>query len=304
MEENKKISLFGLGNLLAIYIIWGSTYLAIRIAVREGSGFPPFMLGATRTLVAGLILLFWSCCLNTRKVPTFQEWKILIVSGILLWIGGNGLVNWAEQQVDSGYTALLLGTMPLWIAIIEAMIDRKIPKFNLFLPLVIGFSGLVILLWPTLKQGTEAEISALIALLIAPLSWGLGSVILARNPLSLSPQAVSGLQQLIGCLVFLIISLLLKEPPLAPVKEAVWAWTYLVIAGGICAFTAYMYALKLLPTTLVSTYAYVNPVIAVFLGWLILNESITWWTIFGALFVLCGVFGVFQAKAKANRKDN
>jgi drug/metabolite transporter (DMT)-like permease len=183
------------------------------------------------------------------------------------------------------------------VALIESIIDRRKPTFKLVISLFAGFLGLFILSLPTIKQGSQADILAIIALLFAPLSWGCGSILLVRRPVGISPQASAGYQQLVGCIGFFIISLLLKEPSIAPVKEAWFAWGYLVIAGGVCAFTAYMYALKLLPTALVATYAYVNPVIAVILGWLILKERITGWTVIGAILILLGVFGVFRAKA-------
>ena len=296
MEQNKHISALGLFNLFVVYIVWGSTYLAIRIAVREGSGFPPFMLGATRTCVSGGILVLLALLLKKSRLPKTGEWVTLVVSGLFLWIGGNGLVNWAEQRADSGYAALLLGTLPLWVAVIESIIDRKRPTPGLVVSLFAGFAGLFILSLPTIKQGLQADILAMIALLFAPLSWGCGSILLVRRPVKISPVASAGYQQLVGCIGFLILSFLVKEPALAPAKEAWFAWGYLVIAGGVCAFTAYMYALKLLPTSLVATYAYVNPVIAVFLGWFFLKEGITVWTVVGAILILLGVFGVFRQK--------
>ena len=300
MEEKKPVTALGLFNLFVVYIIWGSTYLAIRVAVREGSGFPPFMLGATRTLASGSILLVWAFLIKGRKIPTRNEWLVIICSGLLLWIGGNGLVTWAEQRADSGFAALLLGTLPLWVALVESIIDRRRPSLGLIGALMAGFSGLVILSLPTIRQGTRADILSMLALLFAPLFWGCGSILLARRPVKTAPQALAGYQQLVGCIAFFLISLFFNEPPLQPAREAVFAWVYLVIAGGVCAFTAYMYALKLLPTALVATYAYVNPVIAVFLGWLILREAITPWTILGAALILLGVFGVFRVKTAAN----
>ncbi len=298
MEEKKEITLAGLLNLFVVYIVWGSTYLAIRVAVREGSGFPPFMLGATRTLASGVLLLVWAFLFKKRLLPKPQEWKTLIVSGLFLWIGGNGLVNWAEQRAHSGYAALLVGTLPLWVACIESIIDRRKPTVGFIVSLLAGFAGLLVLSIPTLTTGTKADFLSMIALLLAPFFWACGSILLVRKPVSLPPQVSAGYQQLVGCVGFFILSYLMKEPSLTPGKEAWIAWVYLVIAGGVCAFTAYMYALKLLPTALVATYAYVNPAIAVFLGWLILREPITWWTLIGASLVLLGVFGVFRVKAK------
>ncbi len=295
-NHEKNISWSGLLHLLVVYIVWGSTYLAIRVAVREGGGFPPFMLGATRTLVAGLLLIGWTYFRKHRLLPTRSEWPILIACGLLLWIGGNGLVNWAEQHANSGFAALLVGTMPLWVAMVESIVDRRPPSFQLIMSLVIGFAGLGVLTYPVIKQGSATDIWSVIALLLAPLFWGAGSVLQVRKPVKLTPAASSGYQQLIGCIAFFLISFVSGEPPLAPTTEAWIAWGYLVIAGSIIAFTSFLYALQLLPTAVVTTYAYVNPVIAVFLGWVILKEQVTVWTIVGTALILAGVAGVFQSK--------
>ncbi|MDP8207751.1 MAG: EamA family transporter [Candidatus Electryonea clarkiae] len=297
-NDSKNITASGLTNLFIVYLVWGSTYLAIRIAVREGSGFPPFMLGATRTLVAGLILFLWNYWRRSRLLPTRNELKILIITGILLWIGGNGLVNWAEQHAHSGYAALLVGTMPMFVAIVEAIVDRRPPSPKFIIALLIGFSGLGVLTYPVLQNGSKADLLSIIALLLAPLSWGIGSVIMVRNKIGLSLTLISGYQQLIGAIAFFLISFLLKEPVMNPTGEAWAAWGYLVIFGSVIAFTAFLSALKALPTSIVMTYAYVNPVIAVFLGWLILSEPVNLWTIAGTVLVLLGVAGVFHQKRK------
>jgi drug/metabolite transporter (DMT)-like permease len=295
--ENKEVRWgAGLIHLFVVYVVWGSTYLAIRLAVREGSGMGPFLLGATRTLAAGTILLGWNMLRRNRLRPTRGEAFVLATSGLLLWLGGNGLVNWAEQHADSGYAALLIGTTPLWLAVVESLLDRRAPTFRLTAALLVGFAGLGLLTYPEIRHGGEADLLSLIALLLAPMSWVTGSVLLARRPVKLSPTLSSGYQQLTGSAGFFLVAWLLGEPMMNPTAEAWGAWAYLVVAGSVIAFTSYIFALRLLPPSVVMTYAYVNPVIAVFLGWLILDEPITGWTVGGTVLILLGIAGVFHEK--------
>lgn len=284
----------GLFHLMVVYIVWGSTYLAIRVAVREGAGFPPFSLGASRLLVAGAILLLVALLTRQSLRLSKQDIHVLALSGFFLWVGGNGLVMWGEQQADSGYAALLVASTPMWVALIEGILDRKLPSRLLIFSLVIGFLGIGLLSVPALKPGAETDIYSIIALLIAPLSWGIGTVLQRRRPLSLNPLVSSGFQQVFGGIGFALISLLVREPVPNPTPEAWWAWGYLVVFGSFFAFTSFIMALRMLPTSIVVTYAYVNPVVAVFLGWLILHEPLSVWTIGGTIFVLAGVAGAFR----------
>jgi len=290
----------GFLNLLVVYFVWGSTYLAIRVAVQNDGGFPPFVLGFSRVIAGGTLLLLWSILRGERIKPTRQEMVTLVISGLLLWVGGNGLVNWAEQRVDSGLAALIIAATPIWVAIVEATIDRKLPSWRMVGALLIGFSGIAVLIAPTLQDGVSADILSVIALLLAGLSWGSGSVFQTRKPVALTSVVNAGYQQLIGALGFGIIILFLGETWTSPGLEAWLAWGYLVIFGSLFAFTAFIRALKLLPTKIVMTYAYVNPVIAVFLGWVILGESVTIYNLGGALLVLIGVAGIFRERYGTN----
>lgn len=296
-KPEKSLNINGLFNLLVVYFVWGSTYLAIRVAVQEDGGFPPFILGFSRVLVAGSLLLLWSVVRRERIKPTRREWITLIFSGVLLWVGGNGLVNWAEQRTNSGLAALIISAMPIWVASIEVMIDRKLPSWRLVLSLLVGFSGILILTAPTLLGGGRSDILSIIALLLAGLCWGSGSVLVSRRPLGLSTSVSAGYQQLIGGIGFLVIILIIGEKWSPPSSEAWLAWGYLLIFGSLWAFTSFIKAVKLLPIKIVSTYAYVNPVIAVLLGWLILGEPVTPQMIGGAALVLLGVAGVFRSRA-------
>lgn len=301
-EAHQPVTWAGLAHLFIVYLVWGSTYLAIRVAVREGSGFSPFFLGASRTLVAALALLGWNLLRRQRLRPTRREWATLVPAGLLMWVGGNGLVNWAERHADSGYAALLVGALPIWMVLMEAILDRKRPTYHLMGALVVGFAGLGVLTYPILQRSTGAGLAEAAALVLAPLCWGAGSIYQLRRPTGFGPTANSAWLQMVGCVGFVLVGWVLGEPRPTPTPAAWAAWGYLVAAGSILAFTSYLTALRRLPTSLVTTYTYVNPVIAVFLGWIILDEPITRWTIAGTALVLAGVAGAFQEKRVQSAK--
>jgi drug/metabolite transporter (DMT)-like permease len=298
MDQDKSLNWAGLLNLFVIYLVWGSTYLAIRVAVRQGSGFPPFMLGGSRVTSAGIVLLLWGALRRQRIKPTWGEFGRLLVPGILLWVGGNGLVNWSEQRADSGLAALIISATPIWSAIVTAVIDKELPTFGMVAALMVGFVGMAVLSVPVLSAGVRADIWSILGLLLAGLSWGTGTVLQSRKPVALSSTVSAGYQQLIGGLGLLMVALILDEPWPTPIMEAWFAWGYLWFFGSILAFTSFVKALRLLPTKIVMTYPYVNPVIAVFLGWLILNETISLWTLGGAVLILLGVAGVFRERIR------
>ncbi|MBM4118094.1 EamA family transporter [bacterium] len=289
-----RLDRFGLAQLGVVYLVWGSTYLGIRLAVREGAGWPPFAMAGLRTLAAAAILLAWARLRGERVRVSRGELALLAPTGALLWLGGNGLVTLAEQRVDSGLAALLVAAMPIWAELIAIALDRRLPKWKTIGSVLIGFAGVAALCWPLLRGGTRADVLGVVALLAAPLFWALGSIWLQRRRPGLGVLAVSGWQQGLGALSLLAMSLALREPQPQPTGEAWLAWAYLVLFGSVLAFTSYMSAIRRLPYRVVATYTYANPVIAVFLGWLLLRESVTGWTLAGALLVVAGVAGVFQ----------
>ncbi|MCK4539287.1 MAG: EamA family transporter [Candidatus Krumholzibacteria bacterium] len=294
MVDKKTLDRAGLAHLSIVYLVWGSTYLAIRIAVREGSGFPPFTMAFVRVMAASAILLVWARLRRERVRLSLSEFGILAGSGILLWLGGNGLVNWGETRVSSGLAALLVASMPIWAECMVCIVDRRFPGWRMVGSVLLGFLGVGVLSWPILRLGNTADILAVIALLFAPLSWAAGSIWLQRRKLDLSDRAMSGWQQLLGGIGLLVIALLRREPLPTPTGEAWMAWGYLVLFSSVICFTSYLTTLRLLPYQVVMTYAYVNPVIAVFLGWLILRESVTGWTMTGSTLIIASVVGIFQ----------
>jgi drug/metabolite transporter (DMT)-like permease len=289
-----KISKIGLLHLFIIYVIWGSTYLAIRVAVRDGAGFAPFALGAMRALLAGALLLTWGFIRKERLKINRGELLTLIAAGILLWVLGNGLVMVGEKRADSGITALIIAGVPIWVSIIGTIWDRKLPSLLSVGSLLVGAAGIVLLSMPLLKTGIRADVLSVAALLTASICWASGTFMQSRRQVKLSPVVNSGYQLLFGGIGFLVISIGLKEPVPTPIPEAWAAWGYLVVFGSLIAFTSYIQAIRLLPMNIVTTYSYVNPIIAVILGALILGEEITTWTIGGAALVLLGVMGAFR----------
>ncbi|MDA1329894.1 MAG: EamA family transporter [Chloroflexi bacterium] len=301
-DPNQRLDPGGLLHLAVVYVVWSSTYLAIRLAVREGAGFPPFTLGFMRALVGGIVLIVWAGLRGGRLRITSREAGLLAASGLLLWVGGNGLVTFAEQRADSGLAALMVAAAPIWAAILEAIIDRKLPTRQLSFSLFIGFVGIGVLTVPELASGVRADSIAMLALVGATITWSAGSVLQARKPVTLSNRASASYQMLFGAVGFAIVALLVGEPAPTPTREAWLAYSYLVVFGSVIAFTSYVTVLRVLPTRIVMTYAYVNPVLAVLLGWFFLREPITIWTVAGSLFVLIGVAGVFrEQRPKANR---
>jgi len=294
MTEDHRLNRRGLAHLSVVYLVWGSTYLAIRVAVREGAGFPPFMMALMRVVVASAILLAWARLRGERIRPTWGELGLLFGTGVMLWAGGNGLVNWAEMRVSSGLAALLVAAMPIWGEIVNSIIDRRFPGWRMAGSIVLGFAGVGVLSWPVLSRGTTADVISVIALLLAPLSWAAGSIWLQRRRLDLSDRVMSGWQQLLGGAGIAVFVFLRKEPLPSPTGEAWLAWGYLIIMSSVICFTSYLTTLRLLPYQVVMTYAYINPVIAVFLGWLILKEDVSAYTLTGAALVVAGVVGIFR----------
>ena len=286
----------GLLCLLVTYVVWGSTYLAIRIAVRDGAGWGPFWLGASRVFVGALILLAICAVRRARIRPSGPDLLVIGGTGLLMWVGGNGAVNWAETRIDSGLAALLVGTMPLWVVVIESGLDRRRPSLRLVVSLLVGFAGLVVLTFPMWRDGVTGDLAGVLAVVIGAVSWGAGSVWLNRRPVAVGSIATSGLQQLIGAVGFLAMVALVGEPPPQPTPGAWGAWAYLVVFGSVLAFSCFIFALTVLPTTLVMTYTYVNPVIAVILGWALIDEPITGFTALGTALIVTGVWGVFRAQ--------
>jgi drug/metabolite transporter (DMT)-like permease len=295
-HPSNALPVMGLVHLAVVYVVWGSTYLAIRVAVRDEGGFPPFTLGLTRAWVSGLILIAFAIISRQRFDLSRRDLAVLAISGTLMWTGGNGFVSLAEKRIDSGLAALLIAATPIYVAMLSAGLDRRPPSRRLALALGLGFSGVALLTFPVVRDGVQADVLSVLALLFAGMGWGGGSLLQSRARVKAAPTVSASLSMILGALGFLPLILITGEPLPSPSGDAWAAWGYLVVAGGIIAFVSYITILRTLPISITTTYAYVNPVIAVFLGWLFLSEPITAWTIAGSGLVLLGVAGVFSAQ--------
>jgi len=295
------ISRIGLLHLLVVYLVWSSTYLAFKVGLLNG--FAPFWMGATRFIPAALLLLLyarWRGCLVPLKRATLGK---LALSGSLLWLGGNGLILVATQYVPSGYVALMIATTPIWVSTIEGFLDRKRPSKLLVLGLLIGFLGVLVLNAPNLGSATPTNLLAIALLLLSPIMWASGTVYTQRSIGSVEPVVVSGYQQLFGGIGFLLTSLALGEQWHTPTLLGWASNAYLVVFGSLIAYTSYILAVRLLPLSLVTTYAYVNPVIALLLGFVFLQEPLGVWTWVGAALVLLGVGLVFRSRYNPNAQS-
>ena len=293
---DERLSRKGLFHLCMVYSVWSTTYLAMRVGVGFSSGFPPFMFGLLRMPVAALILFAIARVQGLTMKPTSAEWWSLCITGNLLWVCGHGLILWASQYADSGFTCLMASSAPLWAAVIELFFYKKRISVPLIISLLVGFAGIAILSSSSLGQKGTTGFLVILALVLAPLGWALGSVVQARRPVNLAPQVMSAYHHLSASVGFLVVSMLLREPAPHPTPVAWAAWAYLVVFASIFAFTSYVIALKLLPINIVMTYAYVNPVLALFLGWLLLGEPVTLRTLMGAGLVLLSVFAIFNVR--------
>jgi drug/metabolite transporter (DMT)-like permease len=279
----------------AVYLIWGSTYLAIRFAIET---IPPFLMAAARYLTAGVLLYGWSRLRGAPR-PSLVHWRSAVIIGALLLLAGNGGVVWAEQRVSSGLVALLISTEPLWIVLMTWLRDRRQrPGGRVVAGLLLGFAGLVLLVRPSSSGGLDPL--AVVAVLIASLSWAWGSLYSQRAKLPASPLLSTGMQMLSGGGLLLLAAALTGEPARFALAEvstrSLLSLAYLVVFGAIIAFTAYVWLLRSASTVLVSTYAYVNPVVAVLLGWAFAGEPLTRGTLVAAAVILTGVALISSAQ--------
>jgi drug/metabolite transporter (DMT)-like permease len=276
--------------LAAVYVIWGSTYLAIRYAL-EG-GFPPFLLGGIRFLIAGGLMYAF---LRWRGVaaPTRAQWRNAAVMGVLLLLLGNGMVNLAEQTVSSGMTAVAVASAPLWMGIFAAMRGQK-PSRMEWVGLGIGFLGV---LWLNVDSSLSASTTGLVALLIASLSWSFGSIWSRGRDLP-SPFMASAAQMLCGGVAMCIVGGLLGERfDGMPSAQGIAAFCYLIVFGSIVGFSAYIWLLHHVRPALAGSYAYVNPAIAVALGAWLAGERFGAHELLAMGVILLGVVAISLAKS-------
>ena len=283
-----------------IYFVWGSTYLSIRVGVLE---VPPFLLAAIRFLVAGAVLYGWTLARGERQ-PSARQWASISLLALLIFAINYGLVFWAEQRVPSGVTAIMMATISAFMALAEIIFLRTQKlTLRLSVALLIGLGGVAVLVSRSLDLG-DAPIDKVgaAALLVGAVAWAIASVFSRTQPLPDSKVLSSGAQMLVGGVMLALISFALGEfRDFHPAAVSLGAWLallYLIVAGSIIAFTAYVWLLHHESPTRVGTYAYVNPVVAVLVGYFLGGETLGPRTILGSLFVLVSVVMITTTRAK------
>ena len=261
---------------VTICLVWGTTYLAIRVALET---IPVFLVAGLRWMTAGMLLTALTLA-RRRPLPPARHWGGLALLGFLMNVLGNGFVVWAEQYVASGLTAVIIASVPFWSVGFEAVLpggDRL--RGGTLLALAVGFSGIVVLVWPEMSAGGQAGAAMLggvVAIQIACAGWALGTSYARRHPSATDPVAASAIQMLASGTMLLTLATLTGEwSALHFTTRSLGALVYLTLAGSVVAYTAYLYTVAHLPLTTVSLYAYINPLIAVLLGAALLNEPLS-----------------------------
>jgi drug/metabolite transporter (DMT)-like permease len=284
---------------IVVCVVWGTTYLAIRVSLES---IPVFLLAGIRWIAAG-VLLSALLPLFKDRLPPPRTWGSIAVAGFLMAVIGNGGVVWAEQYVASGLAAVVVAMVPFWTVVVEAVLPHgERLKRRTLIGLAIGFLGIVVLVWPQLQLGgSEGRLFVLgvISLQIACFGWAIGTSYTKRNALKASPLGASAMQMILSGVMLLAIATATGEwSRLSFTTRTAGAMVYLVLVGSIVGYSAYVYALKYLPVSTVSLYAYVNPIIAVVLGTLILSEPFSLRIVIAAAMVFSGI-AVVRSMPKA-----
>jgi len=289
--------------LLMVYIFWGGTYLGMRVAIET---MPPFIMAGFRFVTAGLILYIWARLSGVER-PKKEHWREMGIVGALLLLGGNGVVAWAEQLVPTGIASLIIATVPLWMILLNwAGKDGKIPNFGEIVGILLGLSGIGLLVMQSTGTTDDKSISPLgiTALIFAAISWSIGSLYSRKAKQPNSPIMATALQMIVGGLLLLGASIFLGEWTKLDLSQislrSSIALGYLIIFGSIIGYNAYIWLLKNAEPSLASTYAYVNPVVALFLGWLLAGEQITIYSLFAAIIIITSVIIITVYRDRPN----
>lgn len=283
-----------------VYLIWGSTYLAIRFAIES---MPPYLMAGSRFLIAGLVAYLLVRSKGTPP-PRKTHWIGAFIVGGLMLLGGNGSVVWAEQRVPSGIAALIVATVPLWIVLLDWLWHGGArPGVRVITGLVLGFSGMFLLITQgDFTQFRHIDPIGAGALVLASLSWAIGSLYSRHAHLPPSPFMAIAMQMLAGGILLTLAGTVGGEwsrLDVGAISLQSWvSWGYLIVFGALLGFTAYIWLLRVAPASRVATYAYVNPVIAVFLGWMFADEIVTIQTMFASVIIITAVFLITSEKIK------
>ena len=296
VPDTRRANVLAWSALLVVWLVWGSTYLAIRVGVRT---IPPFTMAAIRYTIAGLVLLpiAWrSGTAEQRRTdrPGVRQWAAMALLGAMLPAFGNGVVSWAELKLPSGIAAVLIGTGPLWMVLADSVVRRVLPSPARWAARAAGIAGDAILSGGT---GGGLPFGPTLAALLASLSWGTGSVLQGRLPVPRRPLLMAAMEMVCGGVVCAVIASVRGELTFdvgAVSAKSWWALVYLIGAGTLLAMTCYVFALARLPASTVSSYAFVNPVVAVLLGAVILGERLSAHEALGAAVVVLSVAGLLS----------
>ena len=274
--------------LAVVYVVWGSTYLGILLAIDT---IPVFLSMGFRFVVAGGLLYVWAIRRGdvAGDPVARRQWAAAAIVGGLLFVGGNGLVAWSETRVDTGIAALLIAAVPLWMALFDRAANGQRLGRSSLLGLLVGFGGVALLAWPSGPSRVDALGAA--ALLVSGAAWAAGSLVARRAALPRRPLVSSGMQMFAGGMLLVLVGAASGEMTEVgqPSLTSVLAMVYLIVFGSWLAFSAYAWLLQVAPTSVVSTYAYVNPVVAVFLGWAVLSEPLSVRTVAAGAIILGAV---------------
>lgn len=282
-----------LSAFASVYIIWGSTYLAIRIAIET---IPPLLMAGIRFMIAGTVMYLWGR-LRSNEKPTKVHWKSAAIIGLMLLLIGNGGLSWSEQLIPSGIAALLVAVSPLWFILIDWMQGGVRPTAGVFIGLALGTLGIAILVDPAdLVGGGEVSAIGAAVLLGSSICWAFGSFYSRRAVLPSSPALANGMEMLVGGVALLLAGSLageLKDFHVADITgRSVTAVAYLVVFGSIIGFSSYVWLFRVTTPTRASTYAYVNPVIAVLIGWLVGGEELPARVALAAILIIAAVAAI------------
>lgn len=281
---------------IVVCVVWGTTYLGIRVSLET---LPVALLAGFRWTTAGVILLAL-LPLFGEKLPARRTWGSIALVGFLMNLIGNGMVVWAQQHVASGLTAVIVAMVPFWTVGVEAVLPRgeRLTRY-MVLGLLIGFAGIIVLVWPQLTVGGSAGrmfVAGVAALQFGSLGWALGTSYIKRKGMAATPMASSGLQMVFSGAMFMVVGTLLGEwDQVSFTTRSASAMAYLIVVGSVVGYTSYVFSLRHLPLSTVSLYAYVNPVIAVLLGTLVLGEPLSARILLAAALVFAGIVIVRRA---------
>ena len=293
-----KSKLLILLSFFAIYIVWGSTYVFNKIAVSE---LPPFFLASLRFITAGLLIMVISKILNFKLAITKKQFLNSLIAGFLFLVYGNGVFVWALKYVDSGFAALLAATQPLFVLLLMRLIDRKPMQKKSIIGVLLGLIGMYLLVSQQEITSSEGSILGIFMIFTCVFSWSYGSVFVSKADLPKNFFVSTGYQMLIAGFMLLIGSLIFKETWVSPLNwntEVQLSMLFLITFGGIAVFTAFNYLLKNVSTEKVATSAYVNPIIAMLLGWYVLDERLSLQSIIASVVLLTGVYFINSRKRR------